>query len=99
MLVRIVKLTFKPEEIESFYNEFELHKHKISSFKGCKGMQLLKEIDNPCVVMTYSQWDHNKALNAYRNSSLFSSLWTKIKPKFSAKPEAWSHELYFNGFE
>ena len=48
--------------------------------------------------MTYSHWDDKEALDNYRESDLFSGLWTKIKPMFGAKPEAWSHEIHFDGF-
>ena len=99
MLVRVVQLTFKSEELDSFFEAFEVHKNKIAVFEGCRGMQLLQEIDNPCVIMTYSHWEDESALNTYRNSELFSSLWAKIKPKFSKKPLAWSHEIYFDGFD
>ncbi|MFL2663860.1 MAG: putative quinol monooxygenase [Crocinitomicaceae bacterium] len=99
MLVRIVKLTFKEEALSEFYREFETHKNNIASFPGCRGMKLLKGIDNPTVIMTYSHWDDKEALNKYRESDLFSGLWTKIKPMFGNKPEAWSHEIHFNGFK
>ena len=72
MLVRIVQLTFKSEELDHFFEDFEVHKNKIAAFEGCGGMQLLQEIDNPCVIMTYSHWEDESALNTYRNSELFS---------------------------
>ena len=99
MLVRIVKLSFKKEALSLFYKEFDKHKHHIASFPGCRGMKLLKGIDDPTVVMTYSHWDNKDALNNYRESDLFTGLWTKIKPMFANKPEAWSHEIHFNGFK
>jgi len=99
MLVRIVKLTFKEETLPTFFQEFEIHKNTIASFPGCRGMKLLKGIDEPTVIMTYSHWDDLAALDRYRASDLFSGLWTKIKPMFGNKPEAWSHEIHFNGFE
>jgi hypothetical protein len=30
---------------------------------------------------------------------LFQTLWPKIKPWFDQKPEAWSVETHFDGFE
>jgi hypothetical protein len=98
MLVRVVKLTFKEDALCAFYAEFEKHKQNITSFPGCQGMKLLKGIDDPTVIMTYSHWDDKEALDNYRESDLFSGLWTKIKPMFGAKPEAWSHEIHFDGF-
>lgn len=99
MLVRIVKLTFDPDHLHSFYEEFEKHKLKIAAFPGCQGMKLLKGLEQPSIIMTYSHWDNSDALNNYRKSDLFSALWTKIKPMFSEKPEAWSHQIHFNGFK
>jgi hypothetical protein len=98
MLVRVVKLTFKEDALSAFYAEFEKHKQNITSFPGCQGMKLLKGIDDPTVIMTYSHWDDKEALDNYRESDLFSGLWTKIKPMFRAKTEAWSHEIHFDGF-
>ena len=97
MLVRIVKLTFKEETLPAFFQEFEIHKNTIASFPGCRGMRLLKGIDEPTVIMTYSHWDSEEALNTYRNSPVFIGLWNKIKPYFGDRPEAWSHEIYFDG--
>ncbi len=98
MIVRIVKLVIEPERLNGFLEEFEQHKLEISSFEGCQGMKLLQDEENPNLLMTYSHWEHQKALDAYRSSELFTEVWGKVKPLFKERPEAWSHHIVFNGF-
>lgn len=99
MLIRIVQLEFEADKIEAFLNHFETIKYSVNSFEGCQGMKLLRDINNPCIVMTYSHWDDEKALNNYRDSELFGEVWPTIKKWFSAKPQAWSVGPYFDGFD
>lgn len=99
MLTRIVKITFQEDKLVDFCIHFESVKWKIATFTGCQGMQLLKDINNPTIIMTYSVWDSEEDLNNYRDSKLFGELWTKIKPWFSAKAEAWSVQTHFDGFQ
>ena len=99
MLVRIVKLQFKEEKINDFLMHFETVKWKVASFPGCKGMKLLQDIKNPCIIMTYSIWDNEEALENYKNSNLFTTIWLSIKIWFDAKAEAWSLQTTFNGFK
>jgi quinol monooxygenase YgiN len=86
-LIRIVKMTFKPEHIETFLHIFEEKKERIASFPGCSKLELLREGD---IFFTYSVWDDAAALERYRTSELFQSTWALVKPLFSAKTEAWS---------
>ncbi len=90
MLTRIVKMTFQPEEMESFSNNFEENKHKIRASKGCKGLEIFHDIKEPNVIFTVSRWDSEADLNAYKESDLFGKVWKKTKKLFSDKPEAWS---------
>lgn len=99
MLTRIVKLTFEESKIQEFFDFFETIKHKVNTFEGCRGMQLLRDIDNPKVVFTYSHWENVESLNNYRDSEVFGDVWPTIKLWFSEKPEAWSVESHFNGFD
>jgi len=99
MITRIVKLEFQEEQLEAFLNHFEQVKWSVSTFPGCHGMKLIQDIKNPCVVMTYSLWENEEALEGYRVSPLFQSIWPTIKPWFSARPEAWSLNEYFDGFQ
>ena len=99
MLTRIVKITFQEEKLPEFFKHFDSVKWKVATFPGCNGMKLLQDVSNPSIVMTYSVWDSEEALNNYRDSELFGELWPKIKPWFAAKAEAWSVEEYFDGFK
>lgn len=98
-MIRIVKLHFQDDKIADFLTFFETVKFKVNEFPGCQGMKLLQDIDNPSIVMTYSHWDNPESLERYRTSETFGQIWPKIKPWFSEKPQAWSVEEYFNGFE
>jgi len=90
MIIRIVKLTFKPEEIENFKVIFESVKVKIKSFDGCHKLDLLQDISDPRICFTYSYWESEKHLDAYRHSDFFGSTWKKTKKLFDDAPKAWS---------
>lgn len=90
MIKRIVKLTFKPEEVKSFLMLFDANKEKISGFPGCQSVELLQDIDRPNIFFTYSFWNAVEDLERYRNSDLFKEIWAHTKVKFDDKPEAWS---------
>ncbi|GMN12065.1 antibiotic biosynthesis monooxygenase [Croceitalea sp. MTPC9] len=90
MLVRIVKLTFKKENISSFEKLFEQTKQEIRNFDGCNFLEIYQELEKPNVFFTYSYWENEEVLDEYRNSDFFKSVWSKTKILFDAKPEAWS---------
>lgn len=92
MLVRIVKMEFKAEEVEAFKSLFEANQHKIRNVEGCQFLELYQDVSNKNIFFTYSYWSEEKYLNQYRNSSLFKEVWSSTKVKFNAKPEAWSVE-------
>ena len=90
MLVRIVKMRFRQSEIPSFLSHFEEVKTNIRNFPGCQFLELYRGQDDPDVFFTYSYWDGAEDLENYRHSELFKEVWAQTKPKFLAKPEAWS---------
>jgi heme-degrading monooxygenase HmoA len=90
MIKRIVKLSFHPENIESFKIIFEESKNKIIEFDGCKHVELLCDTLHTNIFFTLSYWDSEEALNNYRNSTLFELTWAKTKVLFNDKPMAWS---------
>lgn len=90
MFVRIVKMSFDEIHIETFLNNFHANKHAIREFKGCKFLELYRDKHNTNVFFTYSYWNSEADLDNYRYSELFKSVWSKTKPLFNAKPEAWS---------
>lgn len=90
MIIRIVKMTFRAEELSSFLQLFEANKNKIASFPGCSKVELLQDIHKPHICFTYSHWESENALNSYRNSQLFNTVWTQTKRYFADRPQAWS---------
>lgn len=92
MIVRIVKLTFREEEIDAFKTILEESKEKIRAFPGVLHLQMLQCTSQPNVFFTYSHWNTPEDLENYRKSDLFKSTWAKTKPLFSAPAEAWSNQ-------
>jgi len=92
MIIRIVKMTFEPEKVNEFLEVFNSSKQLIRNFEGCSRLELLNEINISNVFFTYSYWESEEALNNYRDSELFKSVWSKTKILFAAKTEVWSVE-------
>ncbi|WP_298494799.1 antibiotic biosynthesis monooxygenase family protein [uncultured Algibacter sp.] len=90
MLVRIVKMGFYKQNIEIFLENFNTNKSKIRAFEGCSFLELYRDKNNPNIFFTYSYWESENTLENYRKSELFNTVWSKVKPLFSIKPEAWS---------
>ncbi len=90
MFVRIVKMKFETENIPLFQKVFEESKQTIRRFNGCSFLELYQDKDDETIFFTYSFWEKEADLEAYRNSNFFTSVWAKTKVLFSAKPEAWS---------
>jgi quinol monooxygenase YgiN len=98
MITRIVKIHFQEDKIADFLSFFEQIKWEVAKQKNCGGMKLLQDKYQPNIVFTYSLWEDENALNAYRDSELFQKIWPTIKPWFKEKAEAWTVNEYFNGF-
>lgn len=92
MIIRIVKMTFRKEETDTFLNHFRTHKMSIRRFDGCRHLELLQDVNDPRIFFTYSYWDTEDHLEQYRQSDLFRSIWKETKPLFAARAEAWSVE-------
>lgn len=92
MIIRIVKMVFKEEAIESFKALFEERKNLIRNFEGCTRLELWQDKNHPQTFFTYSWWDSEEHLNQYRASHFFDDTWSLTKQKFAAKPEAWTVE-------
>ncbi len=94
MIKRIVKLTFRPEDVTTFIDSvFEPSKVSIRAFPGCRHMELLRATEQPHMLFTLSIWEDPAALEAYRQSDLFRQTWAKTKALFAEKAEAWSVEV------
>jgi autoinducer 2-degrading protein len=90
MFIRIVKMEFIEKEIPSFLANFELVKSKIRNFPGCIHLKLLRDKNDSTIFFTYSKWNAEASLEAYRNSDLFKGVWATTKTKFRSKAAAWS---------
>ncbi|GGH77271.1 MAG: antibiotic biosynthesis monooxygenase [Bacteroidetes bacterium] len=92
MIVRVVKMHFRAEEIDNFRALFESRKEFIRGFEGCEYLELWQDVNTPEIFFTYSHWTHEDRLENYRKSELFKDVWSKTKALFAEKPQAWSVE-------
>jgi quinol monooxygenase YgiN len=90
MLIRIVEMYFREDAVHQFMEVFNESCMHIRSFPGCMNLELLQDLDDSTHIFTYSFWENEEALLAYRNSELFLSTWSKTKILFDKKPNAWS---------
>ncbi|MCY4224130.1 MAG: antibiotic biosynthesis monooxygenase [Bacteroidetes bacterium] len=84
MLIRLVRLTLKPEAVTSFQQEFSVMSPKIRQYPGCHQLHLWMDLELNHILTTYSEWDSESSLNDYRESSLFKTNWALVKPMFAA---------------
>jgi quinol monooxygenase YgiN len=87
---RIVKMTFRPEEVDVFLTLFAEQSPKIRARPGCLHLELWRSRDPDNVLFTYSLWESEADLNAYRHSELFGDTWKRTKALFAEGPAAWS---------
>mgnify|MGYP003396595357 FL=1 len=88
MIVRIVKMTFQKDQCSQFQTLFHQSKATILKMEGCRYLELLQDVDQPHVFITYSHWETEADLNAYRKSDFFRTLWPQTKILFLAPPVA-----------
>jgi quinol monooxygenase YgiN len=93
MIVRIVKMHFRPDAVQEFLDIFERSCEQIRAFPGCEHLELWQDRHDRGIFFTHSRWQSLEQLNAYRDSALFASVWPRTKALFAAMPEAWSTEL------
>lgn len=90
MFIRIVKMEFKKDKVNEFLSNFNANKEKIRAFEGCHFLELYRSKEVLDVFFTYSYWESEDALEAYRSSELFKNVWKKTKALFASRAEAWS---------
>ncbi len=83
-------MSFRAEERENFLTLFNENKEKIRHSPGCTHLELLEDYNDPNSFSTYSYWQNEADLNAYRHSDLFAKVWANTKNKFAKKPIAFS---------
>lgn len=90
MLIRVVRMHFRPEALPAFEALFRESYARIRGFAGCHHLELLADADDPCVRITYSHWADAAALEHYRQSAFFRETWARTRVLFSEKPLAFS---------
>lgn len=90
MIVRVVRLSFRPDAVAAFLALFEERKMRIRNFPGCRHLALWQDVNEPGVYCTYSHWDSEAALDKYRFSAFFKETWALTRAGFAAPPVAWS---------
>ncbi|MDX1418590.1 MAG: antibiotic biosynthesis monooxygenase [Rubricoccaceae bacterium] len=93
MLIRTVRMTFRPDRLGDFLALFRASAPRIRAAPGCQHLALLEDARYPNILSTYSLWDDEAALDRYRHSELFLATWAKTKPLFAAPPAAHSHRM------
>jgi heme-degrading monooxygenase HmoA len=83
-------MSFKADVIDEFLENFNQKKEHIRNFKGCRFLELYRDKTDTNVFFTYSYWNSEEDLENYRHSDLFKTVWSKTKPLFNDKPQAWS---------
>ena len=90
MITRIVRMEFRPEHVDDFLAHFDTIKSLIRNFPGVQQLELHRDASQTNVLYTYSKWDGESDLEAYRESELFSDTWTQVKSWFRGTPQAFS---------
>lgn len=94
MIKRLVKLTFRKEALNTFFQLLDNRKNDIRQFPGCLYLEVFQDKQQPNIVFTYSFWTDETALENYRHSTLFKTTWQETKVLFSDRPEAHTLEMY-----
>lgn len=90
MIIRIVRMTFQEDKVKDFRDNFEANREKIRNFPGCRYLELWQDAQHQNIFVTYSHWESEEALDQYRDSELFKSVWGYTKTLFAEKPIAFS---------
>jgi heme oxygenase (mycobilin-producing) len=90
MITRIVRMEFEPGKVDEFLTLFNATKSRIRHFPGVLHLELHRDAEKQNVFYTYSIWEGPDALEAYRVSDLFQSVWSRTKALFAGKPQAFS---------
>lgn len=91
MIHRVVRMTFHSDQVEPFRALFAQVHHAIEAQPGCLGVRLWSDTRWPHILSTFSQWESEADLDAYRNSEFFRSTWAQTRPLFAAPPVATSY--------
>jgi heme-degrading monooxygenase HmoA len=93
MIIRIVRMSFRPEALEAFEQLFQRTAPRIRAVEGCRRLELWKSVSGDHVRTTFSLWESEGHLDAYRSSELFRTTWARARELFSARAVAESYVL------
>lgn len=83
-------MEFHEDKLEDFRAVFEVAQPKIRAFPGCSHVEVCSDPADSCIRYTFSKWDSEADLDAYRYSQLFKETWAATKVHFKGKPRAYS---------
>ena len=92
MVIRIVELSIQKDKLPFAQKYLAEVAPKVRNSPGCTHLRILMDLHNPGHITTYSHWNTEADLNAYRKSDIFNNFWSQIKPLFEAPARAWSSE-------
>jgi heme-degrading monooxygenase HmoA len=81
---------FSETGVSEFLQIFYESQTAIRNFPGCTHLELLKDAKDSACYTTLSYWIDDASLEKYRQSALFGGVWTRVKPLFSRRTEAFS---------
>lgn len=93
MLIRIVRMTFRPDALETFLERFDATAPQIRAVEGCLHLELWQSVRFPNICTTCSHWQSEADLERYRRSELFRRTWREVRPLFAAPPQAHSYAV------
>ncbi len=93
MILRLVKLNIAQERREDFLSAVTEVFETVASSAGCLGIEILSSAEKPDTFLSLSRWESEAALEAYRNDTVFGTLWSTIKPWFSTPAEAQTFDI------
>ena len=92
MVIRIVELHIQKDKLENVKLLLAEVAPKVRGMAGCTHLNILEDLYNSGHITTYSYWETEADLNAYRNSEVFKTFWAAIKPLFELPARAWSSD-------
>ena len=90
MITRIVMLNFQPDRVDEFLEIFNQNKQVLAKSDGCIRLEIFKSTNDTDTYVTISNWQSEEHLEMYRQSELFKYIWSKVKPLFNNKAQAWT---------
>ena len=83
-------MEFRSEHVDDFLAHFDTIKSLIRNFPGVQHLELHRDATQSNVFYTYSKWNGEIDLEAYRDSKLFNDTWAQVKSWFKSDPQAFS---------